>query len=374
MKQLPKILILTLMLAGCGKQSPQTATQLGSADLNAGKTIVAEKCVGCHGTDGMSRGPDIPNLTGQKGEYLYAALMEYKKGARYHVALNQLMTTLNEQDTKNVAAYFASLKMPATAQGSANAGDRVAAGQKAAANCTSCHGTDGNATAKGTPSLAGQHPDYLINAMHAYAEGIRADNHMTTRTSTLHQSELENIALFFASQESKSRQAVANAAKGEALAAKCGGCHGQQGHSADANKPSLAGQDATYLAKTMKDYRSGKRPHDEMKAQLANMKDADLDLIAAFYASQKPQKAQLATPTSGKAWAERCDKCHGPSAHNSSLLVPYIESQPVNYLTNALKAYRAGGRPEMAMHTMGTPLTDADIEAVSRYYNALPRR
>lgn len=373
MKQIPMIAALALILAACGK-GPEKAVPVGVADLNAGQAIAAEKCAACHGTDGMSRGPDIPNLTGQKTEYLLSALLEYRKGTRVHAALNQLTAALSEADARNVAAYYSNQKMPAAAQGSASPSDRIAMGKKSAEGCASCHGPDGNASAKGVPSLAGQHPGYLIKAMHTYAEKIRPDNHMTTRTANLPQSELENIALYFASQDLKAKPAAANAAKGEPLTGKCGGCHGQQGHSADATTPSLAGQDAAYLVKTMKDYRDSKRPHEEMKSQLAGVKDADLERIAAFYAAQKPQKAKLATPTSGQAWAERCDKCHGPAAHNAAMVVPYIESQPVAYLTNALKAYRSGSRLQGAMHSMGTPLSDADIDAIAAYYNSLPRR
>lgn len=382
MKKLPHIALLALFLTACGQQTPETADKaaaapaaLGSADGVAGKIIAEATCTNCHGTDGMSRGPDIPNLAGQKAAYLSAALTEYKTGGRDHVALKQLSATLSDQDILNVSAYFAGLNpVDGTAPTAAAAGNRIAAGKKAAEACVSCHGTNGNTKTKDTPNLTAQHPGYLSLAMHAYADGTRKDSHMTTRTSELNQSAIENIAIYFSAQTPAAPVASKLAAKGEPLTGKCGGCHGQKGHSADTKTPSLAGQNASYLVKTLKEYRDGGRPHAEMKTQLTGIKDADIEQIAAFYAAQKPQQVKLTTPTSGQAWADRCDKCHGPTANNPAMIVPSIESQPVNYLANSLKAYRDAKRPQSTMHTMGEPLTDADIDAIAQYYSALPRR
>ncbi len=186
---------------------------------------------------------------------------------------------------------------------------------------------------------------------------------------------LENIALYFAAQTPKATAHAGggDVAKGEPLSGKCGGCHGLQGHSADASTPSLAGQDAQYLVLTMRHYRDGQRVHAEMKAMLAGVKDEDLRHIASFYAAQAPQAARIAKPTAGQQWAERCDKCHA-AADNPAMVTPYLEGQPVAYLVKALKDYREGKRRQSAMHAMGAPLTDADIQAIAEHYASLPPR
>jgi len=372
MTRIPSLLLIALLLAACGRE--QAPSQAPQADATAGKAIAASKCISCHGLDGKSNGPDIPNLGGQKLAYLQLALNDYRRGVRHHAALQKMATELSEADLNNVAAYYAAQPAIALAASAtvAPAADRLASGKSAAAACASCHGEDGNAKLKGSPSLVGQHPGYLVAALQTYKNGSRKDAVMAAQVANLDEAAMENLALYYASQAPKAsdKPLGGEAAAGEPLSAKCGGCHGQQGHSTDAITPSLAGQDAAYLAKTMKNYRDGVRKHEEMKTALAGVKDKDLEHIAAFYAAQTPQPVKLAGPTSGHAWAERCDKCHGPKADNPAMVVPRIDGQPAAYLANALRDYREGKRPQSSMHAMGAPLSDADIQTLSAYYAA----
>lgn len=368
MKALPKLIALALplaLLAACG-QKTEPAVEAAAGDIAAGRALAQAKCVACHDMDGASMGPDVPHLAGQNAAYMLSALGEYKSGARPHAALQQLASQLTDADARNVVAFYASLKPINAAKAAAGAaGDRLAAGKEAAAQCAACHGSDGNSKASGTPSLAGQHPEYIANAIAAYANGVRKDASMDAIAKGVVEASAQNIGLYFASQAPASRNnGKGDAAKGEPLSGKCGGCHGQQGHSVDHQTPALAGQDAAYLVKTMRDYRDGKRKHEEMRAQLAGVKDAELAHIAAFYAKQTPAANASAKPTSGQQWADRCDKCHGPQTASA----PLIDSQPVPYLVRALKDYRDGKRAQSSMHVMSSPLTDADIDAVSAYY------
>jgi cytochrome c553 len=79
-----------------------------------------------------------------------------------------------------------------------------------------------------------------------------------------------------------------DAAAGKNKSAVCAACHGPEGNTPiDANTPKLAGQHQDYLAKVMRDYRSGARANAVMAAQVANLKDQDIDDLAAYFASQK---------------------------------------------------------------------------------------
>ncbi len=51
--------------------------------------------------------------------------------------------------------------------------------------------------------------------------------------------------------------------------------------------PNLAGQNEGYLAKQLRDYRSGKRTHQFMRIVAKDLSDADIDDLAAWYASIK---------------------------------------------------------------------------------------
>ncbi|MDD4882665.1 MAG: c-type cytochrome, partial [Gallionellaceae bacterium] len=254
------------------------------------------------------------------------------------------------------------------------AADTVIAGKAAATACIACHGADGNSKMPGTPSLAGQHPGFLLNAMQAYKDNSRKDAIMAVQLAKLDKVAMENIAAYFAAQTpvARDKPAAGSATAGEPLSGKCGGCHGQQGHSADEKTPSLAGQDAQYLVKTMKNYRDGGRAHAEMKAMLAGVKDPDLANIAAFYVAQQPKQALATQPTAGQQWAERCDKCHGATNDNPAMVAPHLAGQPVAYLVKALTDYREGKRVQSAMHAMGAPLSDADIQAIAEYYAGQP--
>ena len=76
-------------------------------------------------------------------------------------------------------------------------------------------------------------------------------------------------------------------AAGKAKAASCGGCHGANGVSAVPTYPNLAGQKEAYLAKQMKAFKDGTRTDPTMNAMAKPLSDADIENLAAYYASLK---------------------------------------------------------------------------------------
>jgi cytochrome c553 len=72
-----------------------------------------------------------------------------------------------------------------------------------------------------------------------------------------------------------------------AVAQPCATCHGANGMSTLVNAPHLAGQPAIYLVEQLKAYRSGKRQHEVMVVIAKPLSDADIDALAAWYASIK---------------------------------------------------------------------------------------
>lgn len=75
--------------------------------------------------------------------------------------------------------------------------------------------------------------------------------------------------------------------KGKAKAAVCAACHGADGNSTNGLWPKLAGQHAMYLAKQLKDFRAGTRKDPVMGAMATPLTDADIENLAAYFASQK---------------------------------------------------------------------------------------
>lgn len=74
---------------------------------------------------------------------------------------------------------------------------------------------------------------------------------------------------------------------GKAKAAQaCAVCHGPTGLAMAPNTPHLAGQPQFYLVEQLKNYRSGKRAHEVMAVIAKPLTDADIENVAAWYASQ----------------------------------------------------------------------------------------
>jgi len=86
---------------------------------------------------------------------------------------------------------------------------------------------------------------------------------------------------------SSTAMAGGDAAAGKAKAASCMGCHGAQGVSAVPTYPNLAGQKAAYTAKQLKAFKSGARKDPTMNAMSKPLSNADIDNLAAYYASLK---------------------------------------------------------------------------------------
>lgn len=68
-------------------------------------------------------------------------------------------------------------------------------------------------------------------------------------------------------------------------AAACAVCHGPNGVSMAPNAPHLAGQPAIYLVEQLKNYRSGKRPHEVMGVIAKPLTDTEIEDLAAWYGS-----------------------------------------------------------------------------------------
>jgi len=82
---------------------------VAAGDAAAGKAK-SMSCAGCHGADGMSFSPDIPNLKGQKEGYLVKAINDYKSGARKNPMMTSMVGSLKDQDVADLAAFYAGLK------------------------------------------------------------------------------------------------------------------------------------------------------------------------------------------------------------------------------------------------------------------------
>ena len=370
MKHVVLALLMSVALIGCSDNG--TPEKQSAADIQAGKVIADKECKGCHGLDGKGAAAGIPNLAGQRGRYVMAALNEYKNGVRVHAALRTIASNMSEADARAVAAFYASLPPIPAVRGSVFS--PYENGKLVAATCASCHGADGNSKTPGTPSLAGQQPHYFVAATQEYLTGARASAPMDPLLRKLNKLDIESVALYFASQTPEQRSSPPNddPTAGESRTAVCGGCHGSHGVSTDSATPSLAGQDPQYLVQAIKAYRTT-RKHALMARLVANLSDADINNIAAFYAAQKSKPAENGQ-TLLKEITDKCGRCHAGELDNPALVIPIINAQDKDYLTLALRAYRDDRRGYSMMHNMSLPYSDSIIESIASYYASLPAK
>ena len=79
---------------------------------------------------------------------------------------------LNNEDIRNLGAYFASLTSPKGKQDDNPDLSRKGAQAAADRGCASCHGDFSGS--KAVPRVAGQRQDYLLKALHDYKSGVRS--------------------------------------------------------------------------------------------------------------------------------------------------------------------------------------------------------
>jgi cytochrome c553 len=344
-----------------------------SQDIAEGRRIVESSCAGCHGANGISESPGVPHLAGQRPAYLYLELKAYQAGSRGASAMNNVVSPLSDDALFKAAVYFASLDPPQTNTASgakAAAPDPVQAGKTAAAGCAGCHGEGGVSKTPGMPSLVGLDPKYLVAAMKAYKSGQRKNDMMKSMLASVTDASMNNIALYYGLQQPAraTTPAAGDKAAGETAGAACAGCHGPDGVSGNPTTPSLAGQDAQYVASALQAYKQGTRSDETMKGLAAALDDGAVKNLAAFYASKEPKPPNVRKPLTAEEWAQRCDRCHGNNGNSADPRLPALAAQRLDYLEKVLQDYRTGARKSPQMAAMSDVLTDQDITNVAAYY------
>ncbi len=344
-------------------------------------------CAACHGDGGITTRSGFPSLVGQSPEYLIAAMKAYVTGQRKHVMMKTLLSGLGDTEISNIAFYYAR-QAPAQAQtppvgdpaaGSAATGlcanchgergigvspvfpslagqdalylaDALRAYKDGSRNktiaCAGCHGDGGISRKPGIPSLVGQDAQYLVAAMKAYATGQRKNAVMKALLTGVADTELNGIAHYYAAQAPTRVQTppVGDAAAGRAASAACAGCHGEQGVTLNPAWPSLAGQDARYLADALRYYKDKSRSDEIMNGMAASLDERTMNDIASYYASLTPAQPH----STGGAAAKR------DPALVRNALVASLDSRTINNIASYY-ASLTPAQPEIAKNVPARP-------------------
>jgi cytochrome c553 len=179
-----------------------------------------------------------------------------------------------------------------------------------------------------------------------------------------------------------------DAAKAQTIANQvCAACHAGDGNSTAPANPKIAGQISEYLHKQLVDFKAqdGKKPAREspiMTGMVANLSEADMKGLAAFYAGQQLKPAAASDKSLAalgqKLWrggnaasgVPACAGCHGPAGAGMPAQYPRVAGQYAEYIAAQLKAFRDGARandPNGMMRGVTARMTEREMRAVAEY-------
>jgi len=147
--------------------------------------MLVNTCVACHGENGNSTGPAIPNIAGVSPNYFLAAMLAYKYDdedeletvieadedfidveafPRFSTIMGRIAKGYSDEDFKQMAKYFSEQELVLPRQ----AFDTLAAekGEKLhVKHCDKCHEDEGRSAEDDTGVLAGQWIPYFMYTM-----------------------------------------------------------------------------------------------------------------------------------------------------------------------------------------------------------------
>ena len=168
----------------------------------------------------------------------------------------------------------------------------------------------------------------------------------------------------------------------------CGACHGMDGNGIEPPNtayPKLAGLHAAYLAKQLKDFKSGARKSDLMVPWAAMLDEDGIRELSEYFASkphrpepiQRPELLDLGrnihvdgNPETG---VPACAGCHQPDARGTSRF-PLLAGQYAEYTYIELHRFANDLRDNdrgLVMQSVALRMTEGEMRAVAEYLMSL---
>lgn len=157
------------------------------------------------------------------------------------------------------------------------------------------------------------------------------------------------------------------AADGEKLFAPCVACHGSKGEGNESlSSPAIAGQDAVYIERQLRNFRNRRRGADQSDALGIQMQaaanvlgdDAAVAKVASYVANLP--KTVHAAPATGNLhngnnlYQGKCGACHGGKAEgNPALKAPRLAGLDAPYIKRQFAHFRDGVRGTDQQDTPG---------------------
>ena len=162
--------------------------------------------------------------------------------------------------------------------------------------CAACHGADGNSAIAVNPTLAQQHPEYLVKQLQEFKSGKRNNAVMKGFATMLTDEDMKNIAYWVASKPAKAGFAkdkdlvtlgerIYRGGIADRNIAACAGCHSPNGAGIPAQYPRLSGQHADYTVAQLNAFRDGTRANSTQMTQVAaKLNDKEIKAVADYIA------------------------------------------------------------------------------------------
>ena len=173
--------------------------------------------------------------------------------------------------------------------------------------------------------------------------------------------------------------AAAGLEEGRAKAEVCAACHGPAGNSINPAVPSISAQPKQFIVSALFQFREGKRKNELMTPMAANLSNADLNDLAAYFSAQKMVPTGVKTTAEKGAAGARiseqnnCNACHAANLMGQQH-IPRIAGQQPDYLRDQLRSFKASTRADMdgVMTSAAQGLSAQDIDLLADYLAALP--
>jgi len=174
---------------------------------------------------------------------------------------------------------------------------------------------------------------------------------------------------------------------GGAPPGRCAMCHGETGASGNPHVPRLDILSETYIAQSLRAYKSGARDSGIMAQVMSRVSERAIPGFALRYASIRPEGEEgdqgelfqagrsLAYARDGSDSVPSCRACHGPWPEPLNPAFPSLAGQGAPYLATQLRLWREGNRgggpAAQLMFRAAHDLSDKEIEALAAFYGAL---
>lgn len=94
------LLLSLAFVAGAAQAADAELIQYGS------EQAYIQKCMACHGEEGLSGTSQYPNIKGQKAMYIAEQLRAYRAGTRLNVLMQSQAAGLTDRQIDALAAYY----------------------------------------------------------------------------------------------------------------------------------------------------------------------------------------------------------------------------------------------------------------------------